>query len=118
MILDACVAYGVEGGVCVMVGDRMGDLQAAASAGVSVRVLVETGYGLAVMGGRRAPRQGSDVAVVDVHTDICRRDCLGQPADAAVFEGGDVKDGDASLPSVLPFVYARDLRTAVEWILS
>jgi len=98
MILEACRVHGVGISDCVFVGDTLGDLQAGASAEVPLRVLVETGYGLGVMNGREAPSQGA----VLIDQSYCLESSFGLE----------------SLSSVLPFVYARDLSAAVDWLLS
>lgn len=66
MIYEACADYDCYAPhrECVVVGDTIGDLQAAAAAGVLVRVLVETGYGLGIMDGWRVPRDGCGVVIV------------------------------------------------------
>ena len=43
MILEACAEWGVDPADCVMIGDTLNDLRAAAAAGVSRRILVSTG---------------------------------------------------------------------------
>jgi len=104
MIYEACQAFDIQPSDSVFIGDTMKDLQAAASAAVPLRMLVETGYGLSVMNGQRAPSE--DNVVTEIDQNYCEN--LKVPII------GIENDG----VSVLPFFYVRDLHTAVAWILN
>lgn len=117
MVLEACREYngGSSGEGCVFIGDTTSDLMAAASAGLETRVLVETGYGLGVMNGKRAPmydHRGTGPESVAMVEKIGN-------TDVESLEYGLGREGNGSEidPVVLPFIYAKDLFTAVEWII-
>ena len=59
MIQEACEMFHVEPNDCIMIGDTLTDLKAAQLANVSLRILVETGYGYGIMNGLKAPSCGS-----------------------------------------------------------
>ena len=89
---------------CVMIGDTISDLMAAHSAGIGVRVLVSTGYGKNIMGGRSVHECG--VELIDGSNDY----------------NGNGNDGNYGIPVgipryVLPFYYVENLKTAVTWII-
>ncbi len=88
----------------LFIGDTLTDLQAAASANVPTRILVETGYGHGIMMGQSAPSAEGSVTVVDKHDErnidlTTISDCI-------------------SKPSIFPFLYAKSFASAVEWILT
>ena len=85
--LEAAKIASVEN--CVFIGDTLTDMQAATTAGVPLRILVSTGYGLGLMD------------QVD-----------------ATFPPTLVTKTDSDLKSVTPFVYAKNLDQAVSWLLS
>lgn len=111
MVEEALELFGVDTAVAgdrntvLFVGDTLTDLQAAARAGVSLRILVETGYGCGIMKGEQAPDVDGTVKVVNenesnvelVTTDNCAN--------------------DLSKQSIFPFLYAKNFCSAVEWIL-
>ena len=105
MITEACATMGVSPEDCIMIGDTLTDMEAAAKGGVPLRILVETGYGLGIMGGRRAPEK--DVVCVGGETEL-EKD--GQN-EATLFVMKDVTD------LIMPFYYVANLSTAVSWIL-
>lgn len=89
------------------VGDTVTDLQAASRASAVTgkkiqRILVSTGYGMSVMGGRIP----TDPVVL-------------MTADAAIeYTGGhDGMAAAAVLEEICPFLYVKDLGGAVDWLL-
>lgn len=90
MIFEACQKYNVTPNECFMIGDSIRDLVAAASAGVPLRILVETGYGRIVMNNHTAPEQGLEC--IDSH----------------------VISLDNS--SIFPFYYGKNLYESAKWI--
>lgn len=55
MILEACQDFSVDPTFdCMFIGDTLTDMQAAKAAGVEKRILVQTGYGFALMKNRQA----------------------------------------------------------------
>ncbi len=103
MIEEACDMFRVNPSDSIMIGDAVRDLQAAAAAGVPHRVLVESGYGKGVMNGRDAPVDGSLEIIDSEYVKNCKANNIA---------GTEHMDG-----SVLPFLYAKNLYCAVEWIL-
>lgn len=92
MILEACRDFDVSSKDCVFVGDTVTDLQASASAEISFKILVSTGYGRSVM----------------------ERDVKG-----GIEELIDTANDKSTIPSfVLPFHYVRNLESAVSFLLS
>jgi len=92
MIREAKRDFGVEGDQCIFVGDTLTDMQAAKGGGVESRILVSTGYGVTIMGGNEAPEGGKFIE---------------NPEDSSI-----------PLPSsALPFLYFKNLATAVSWLL-
>ena len=81
----------VDDYACAFIGDTLTDMVAARVGGVGLRVLVETGYGRGLMG-RTAGTNPSFIT---------------QLAD----------EMNADLAQVLPFVYAKNLGNAVDWLL-
>jgi D-glycero-D-manno-heptose 1,7-bisphosphate phosphatase len=104
MIEEACNMFQVHASNCVMIGDAIRDLQAAATGGVPNRVLVETGYGAGTMNGKNAPIDGS-LQVVDL--EYCEKNQL--PAGIENCKRGN--------NSVFPYFYVKNLKCAVDWIL-
>lgn len=98
MIEEAIDHFDIDASNCVMVGDALRDLQAAAAAGVSFRVLVETGYGRDIMKGKSAPLDSAEV-VKDVTNYNVEENCTGEPTE-------------------LPFLYAKNLNSTINWIIS
>ncbi len=98
MIIEACDMFNVDSSECVMIGDALRDLQAAAAAGVTSRILVETGYGKGIMQGRSAP-----------NIELSRINSK------AEYNAGDIPGIDT--PTELPFLYARNLDASVNHLL-
>lgn len=88
------------------IGDTLSDLRAAARAGVSTKILVQTGYGCGIMGGREAP----DVLGTAEVVNTLERDV--EPTKSA-----EKCDGDPPEESIFPFLYVKNFSSAVEWIL-
>jgi len=105
MIEEACNLFDTDPVDCIIIGDAIRDLQAAASGGVPLRVLVETGYGKGMMHGIDAPPVDGVVELID--EQFCNN--IQKPL-------GLDEDEDAK-PSILPFVYAKNLNSAVDWML-
>eukprot|EP00588_Corethron_pennatum_P003928 CAMPEP_0194288980 /NCGR_PEP_ID=MMETSP0169-20130528/38104_1 /TAXON_ID=218684 /ORGANISM="Corethron pennatum, Strain L29A3" /LENGTH=258 /DNA_ID=CAMNT_0039036141 /DNA_START=246 /DNA_END=1022 /DNA_ORIENTATION=- len=105
MILEAVEKFR-PGGSFFFVGDTVTDLQAASRAstltGKNVRrILVSTGYGRSVMGGRTP-------------TDPV---FLGTAEAALEYTGGHDERAAAVLEEICPFLYVQDLGGAVDWLL-
>jgi hypothetical protein len=92
MIVEALNDFSVDVLNCCFIGDTSTDLQAAASANISLRILVATGYGSGFMDGRDPADEGF----------LCEL-----PEDARKMD-----------PSTVPFMYCRNLEHAVHWIFS
>ena len=90
-------------GSVLFIGDTLTDLQAAASAHVPTRILVETGYGHGIMMGQAASSAEGSVTVVDKH-------------DETKIDLTTISDC-TSQPSIFPFLYAKNFFLSVEWIL-
>ena len=99
----ACVGKNV-----FFVGDTLTDLEAASRAGVPTRILVETGYGRGIMGGEEAPDVDGKVKIVNGEESNIEATTTANPSD---------DDNVSSKPSILPFLYAKNFCSAVEWIL-
>jgi len=56
--------YNVQSRDCIIISDMFGDLQAAASANMPVRVLVETAHGLGIMNSWRVSREDEEGMVL------------------------------------------------------
>jgi D-glycero-D-manno-heptose 1,7-bisphosphate phosphatase len=112
MIHQACRVLGVEPQKTVMVGDTLGDLQAAQQGGVPLRILVSTGYGAGLVKQSGITSSGT---------------CTDQPLLITQEENTNVqalmhKDhtdchSQSRLHAVMPFVYTKNLETAVKYIL-
>ena len=99
MMLQAIQDFAVEQSGCIMVGDTVTDLQAAAAPGVGFRILVSTGYGISTMGHPWLPP-----------------DTL--PSQLITAGNNDRRSAVERLPrSILPFHYVKDLAAAVDLIL-
>ncbi len=98
MISEACEMFSVDVSECLMIGDALRDLQAAAAAGVTTRILVETGYGKSIMQGRSAPNE--DFAQIKSRLEYNAGDCA-----------------ETDIPKELPFLYARNLDASVNYLL-
>lgn len=96
MVEEACEIFQINPSESLMIGDKLGDLKAAASAGVACRILVETGYGRGIMG-RPGP---SNYASVD------------QVKCCSEYDSEENND-----PIEMPFYYARNLDNAVSWLI-
>lgn len=92
MILEACKDLGVNAADAVFVGDTLTDLQAATAAGIPIRILVSTGYGLGLMENMQASVPPETIEAKDISA--------------------------SELSKVAPFIYARNLAEAVNWILA
>lgn len=90
MIYEACQKYNVMPDQCFMIGDSIRDLEAAASAAVPLRILVETGYGKSIMKNQDAPQQGLEL--VESHVISLENS------------------------SIFPFYYGKNLYESVKWI--
>lgn len=90
MIYEVCRDFGIDPVDAAFVGDTLTDMQAAKAGGVERRVLVETGYGLGLMGGKRAAA----------------------PADLVE----EFDPPSSPLNEVTPFLYATNLAEAVRSI--
>lgn len=94
MLIEAMEIFRVNPEETVLIGDAFRDLIAASGAGIKLRVLVETGYGHELIS--RSPNLNCDgVELID-----------------------DENFNDTLMPPVSPFLYTKNLNTAVEWILS
>lgn len=120
MIHEASAFFGIHVDECVMIGDTLTDLQAAASADVQCRILVETGYGLGIMNGEKAPscksggetgNHNSEVKYID--DEYCGNREYNNNNNNNNTEGQ--KDGCWN--KILPFYYAKDLAAASSWLL-
>lgn len=92
MILEAKRVFNVNGEECVFVGDTLTDMTAAKAGGIGLRTLTETRYGKRLMG-----------------TCICAPTTM--PVQITHV------DNDLDLNAIVPFVYARNLAGAVDWLL-
>src|SRR6056300_786460 len=93
MIIEACSDWKIDSADAVFIGDTLTDMQAAKAGGVNNRILVQTGYGLGLMGNQPAKNP------------------------PAVLNTNDLVASQSLMNSVAPFAYARNLVSAVEWIL-
>eukprot|EP00547_Thalassionema_nitzschioides_P002062 CAMPEP_0194209246 /NCGR_PEP_ID=MMETSP0156-20130528/7442_1 /TAXON_ID=33649 /ORGANISM="Thalassionema nitzschioides, Strain L26-B" /LENGTH=251 /DNA_ID=CAMNT_0038936383 /DNA_START=49 /DNA_END=804 /DNA_ORIENTATION=+ len=104
MIEEALHLFGVEedstSDDTIFIGDTVSDLEAAAHARISVRILVETGYGCWIMGGKNAP--DGRVQVVLTEKEVSH----------------NIKYDKSKAPYIFPFYYVSNLFSATEWILS
>lgn len=91
------------------VGDTLTDLQAAASARIPTRILVETGYGRGIMRGEEAPHVYGTVKVVNENESNIEMTSITDNSKRA---------GGVSKPSIFPFVYTKTFSSAVEWIIN
>lgn len=89
----------------LFIGDTLTDLQAAASASVSTRVLVETGYGYGIMRGQEAPSIDGSVMVVNSN-------------ESDIVDLTTISDSLSSKPSIFPLLYAKNFSSAVDWIVN
>lgn len=110
MINEACEMFGIQAVDCVMIGDALRDLEAAASAGVDRRVLVETGYGLGIMNNVKAPLVLDDEKNESQALLVNEKYCL-ENGKMIGFPENYGKN------SILPFHYIADLYAASSWIL-
>lgn len=121
MIHEACDYFGIHASHCVMIGDAIRDLEAAASAGVPSRILVETGYGLDVMNGEKAPSCDEENGKLVTFVDDKYCNNLGWNnilvRGQTQWQGAAKSNGDDTNSTFLPFFYAKDLATASSWIL-
>ena len=92
MIHEACLDWRVNAADTVFVGDTLTDLQAATAAGIPIRILVSTGYGRGLMGNMHASNPPKTIEAKDISS--------------------------SELSKVAPFIYARNLADAVNWILA
>ena len=111
MILEAIHDATVSPQDCVLIGDTISDLEAAASAGVPWRILVSTGYGRSIVG--RPPLsdglpRGEEEGVVQVEED---------KIDVGDVLASTVLQSSAVPKSIFPFDYTTNLDTAVSLIL-
>jgi len=115
MIEEAMKLFGGDAAVAstfdslMFVGDTLSDLEAAARAGVPTRILVETGYGRGIMGGKEAPDNDGTVEIVD------EKQKSSDPLTTTTRIQCD--NDDVSKPSIFPFLYAKNFCSAVQWIL-
>jgi histidinol phosphatase-like enzyme len=91
MIVQACQDFNVSPRDCVFIGDTFTDLQAATSAKVPFKVLVSTGYGKSIIG-RDAPLDGAEIIT-------------------------HLSQGSSTPHSIPPFYFARNLASAVSFLL-
>jgi D-glycero-D-manno-heptose 1,7-bisphosphate phosphatase len=112
MLLQAMHDFGVDDAShCVLVGDTVTDLQAAAAADISFRILVSTGYGTAIMG---APPYTSATSSIPVQAELITSKEPPPPPPAR-----DTRIVAWSLPEcILPFHYVKNLAAAVDLILA
>mmetsp|Transcript_20512 Transcript_20512/g.41929 ORF Transcript_20512/g.41929 Transcript_20512/m.41929 type:complete len:259 (+) Transcript_20512:181-957(+) len=102
MITEACIDWGIDikstlDMDCVFfIGDSLTDMQAAKRSGIRNRILVETGYGFDLMGGTKA----------ESVSEIVDKPFLSSKPEACI-----------ELIEVAPFLYAKNLEKAVDWIL-
>lgn len=102
MIIEACRDFEVDPTIAhtvFFVGDTLTDLQAAKSAGVQHRILVETGYGFGLMGGKSASIPAKVVEEID----------LGATNDVSSYQ---------NLGEVTPFLYIANFAEAVGSIIA
>ena len=109
MINEACDYFQVNPDECVMIGDAIRDLEAAANAGVPIRILVETGYGLSVMNGMKAPPYNEEEEKMMMVRYIDKEYC-----EKYGYMNG-LNSNNKHL--ILPFYYTKDLSTASKWLL-
>ena len=125
MVEEACAMFGIDPADCVMIGDAVRDLEAAASGGVPLRILVETGYGKGIMHGREASSSGIEGEAGSLELDLideqfCRK--FQEPIGVHIYlrtQQCDTEDEDHDPEpyiSVLPFYYAKNLKSAVDWM--
>eukprot|EP00532_Pseudo-nitzschia_australis_P017067 CAMPEP_0168247738 /NCGR_PEP_ID=MMETSP0141_2-20121125/1074_1 /TAXON_ID=44445 /ORGANISM="Pseudo-nitzschia australis, Strain 10249 10 AB" /LENGTH=242 /DNA_ID=CAMNT_0008183577 /DNA_START=14 /DNA_END=742 /DNA_ORIENTATION=+ len=91
----------------LFVGDALRDMEAATRAGVRTRILVETGYGREIMGGEKAPNLDGEVKVVSE-----------AQSNTKLAAAPDNTSDDSPKPSIFPFLYAKNLHSAVEWVIT
>lgn len=111
MIEEALQVYGAADTTSFdsifFVGDTLTDLQAAASANVPTRILVETGYGRGIMRGNKAPTVDGTVEVVNEN-------------ERNKVDLSTIDDKTSSSPpkaSIFPFLYTKNFSSAIEYIL-
>ncbi|KAL3938921.1 MAG: hypothetical protein SGBAC_006264 [Bacillariaceae sp.] len=93
MVIEACSDWKIHPSEAVFVGDTLTDMQAAKAGGVHNRILVQTGYGLDIMGKEEAP------------------------SSPMVMKACDLAKSQSHMSIVTPFAYAQDLPTAIQWLL-
>ena len=113
MIEEALKAFGGDAAAdasyfdsIFFVGDTLTDLQAAASANIPTRILVETGYGLGIMRGNEAPNVDGSVKVVKENENS---------VDLSTITDYTRSGGK---PSIFPFLYTKNFSSAVEYIMN
>lgn len=96
MIHEACQDFGVDPTIdCVFIGDTLTDMQAARAGGIEERFLVQTGYGLGLMGFLQT---SNPPQLIEKHHKCIR-----------------MKE---ELRSIAPFYYAANMAAAVHLCLS
>lgn len=96
MIKEACQDFGADPAIdCVFIGDTLTDMQAAQAGGIEKLVLVQTGYGLGIMGHVPA---SNPPQLIEEHHQFIRK--------------------NPELRSVAPFHYATNLAAAVHFCVS
>jgi len=94
MLIQAMRDYDIGPSECVMIGDTITDMQAAVASKVSCRILVSTGYGFSIMGVKPPFDDANFIAM--------NHPCT---------KNGFIPE------SILPFLYVRNLNTAVDYLL-
>jgi D-glycero-D-manno-heptose 1,7-bisphosphate phosphatase len=116
MILEACQDFGVSPQDCIFIGDTLTDLQAATSARVPLRMLVSTGYGSGLL----------EECGIDQSKLVCNNDCCvisstdDDDHDLPLFlskAGQDTHGMYEKLQKVMPFVYTKNLDSALQCLI-
>jgi histidinol phosphatase-like enzyme len=110
MLLEAIEDANVSPQDCVLIGDTVSDLEAAASACISRRILVSTGYGHSIIG--RPPRPPS--AMDESDGVLCK---LIENITAQHLDNIVSPQLQLAPTSIFPFDYALDLDKAVSYIV-
>jgi len=92
MLLEAMSDFDMSPEDCVMIGDSVRDLEAAANAGVQLKILVRTGYGSELL---------ENSTIITPGWFVSKEDCP-----------------DSIPHSVLPFLVAENLSEAIQWLFT
>ena len=93
MLIEAYSDWNIDASETVIIGDTLTDMQAAKAGGIANRILVQTGYGLGLMGNQSAQNPPMIVKAINL------------------------AESQSQMGTVTPFAYAQDLPAAVRWLL-